>query len=231
MGPSHTGYEFERYPRLISSAHPSTIAWHRGRTTIHRSSGAQRRLRRQRRRRPAPRVAPEVAIPGPKPRARRQAPSDVGNGFDGAVGRISPALVLQDAAAVDQVALGELREPVEPVDLSGGQVLVPDRALMAADDPIVVIGDEAVADGPLVELGPDEGRRHRELRPAGADLHRKPDRIEDGVDRVTRQTDDKESERPDVVPGAEGDLFDKLPDEDRLAVDPLLDFRIRALHA
>src|SRR5205807_1831506 len=91
--------------RLVSSVDPSRLPWHPRSARLCRSPGPQRRLRGGRRRPPAPGVAPEVTVPGPKPRAGSEATGGVGDGLDGAVGRIGPALVLQDAAAVDQVAL------------------------------------------------------------------------------------------------------------------------------
>src|SRR6516162_11883559 len=107
-------------------------------------------------------------------------------------------------------------------------MLVSDRPLMAADYSIMVIGDQPVADGPLVERSPDKGRRHRELRPAGANDYREAERIEDRVDRVAGQPDDEEGERPDVVAAAKSHRPDELANQDRLAVHPLLDLRIRA---
>jgi hypothetical protein len=178
-----------------------------------------------------PGVAPKVAVSGPKPRSRQHATGRVGDGLGSAVSRVGSALILQNAAAVDQVALSELREPVKEVNLGGRQILVSDRALMAADDSIVVISNKAVADRPLMELCPDKGRRYRELGPAGADLNRKPYGVEDSVNGITRQADDEKGKSPDVVPAAQSDLFDKLLNLDRLAVDSLLDLRIRAFDA
>src|SRR5262245_52594604 len=117
------------------------------------------------------------------------------------------------------------------MDLSGRQVLISDRTFMTTDDFVAVKSDEAVADGPLVELSADERRRDRELRPARADIHREPNRVEDGVDGITRQSDDEESKRPDTMLTANVNRVDEIRSQDGFAVDALLYLRVRTLHA
>src|SRR5262249_10153113 len=112
-------------------------------------------------------------------RARRSRRGNVGESAGRAIESTGSVVVLQDAPPVDEIAREKFREAVQGLNLSPRQVFVPHRGLVAVDVGVFVDGGEALADGPVAELGPDERRGGRELDPVRLEANGEGDGLED----------------------------------------------------
>src|SRR5947209_1194765 len=111
---------------------------------------------------------------------------------------------------------------MQPLDIPRSEMFVTWGGRVSVQNSVEIWIDEALLHCPVMHRRSDKRRRNRELRPVRLHLHGELHGIEDRLERVAGQADDEEREGGDSVLTAEGYLFSKLVDEDRLAVDALL---------